>query len=125
MVDVLKIKKVIELHYADKNCRLSDSAEGYDDFEWFETEPKPTADEIETLYNNWVDNYHLIQHIETRKSLYPSTDELIVALWEKLVEQNGLTSEKILEIQSKRLEVKQSVPKLTEKPVKTGSIYGE
>lgn len=123
MVDPIKIRKVIELHYSDKNCKFPDIGISYEEFEWNEEDPKPTEEQIESLYDEWVDSIHLSQHIETRKSQYPSTDELIVALWEKLVEQDGLSSELIDSLQARRIVVKESIPKLLEKPVKEGQAY--
>lgn len=122
MVDPIKIRKVIELHYSDKNCSFPETAISYEEFEWHEESPKPTEEEIETLYDEWIDGLYAYQHIETRKLQYPTTDELIVALWEKLVEEDSLSSDLIDTLQAKRLQVKQDVPKLTEKPTKVGDL---
>jgi hypothetical protein len=64
-------------------------------------------------YQEIVDNQWRQEHVAVRATEYPSVDELIIALWEKLVEQDGLTSEKISAIQDRRTAIKEKYPKLT------------
>ncbi|MEW6506415.1 MAG: hypothetical protein AB1432_01585 [Bacteroidota bacterium] len=47
-------------------------------------------------------------YTELRRAEYPSTDEMIVALWEKVVEGRNEEAERL---QAKRVEVKEKYPK--------------
>lgn len=52
-----------------------------------------------------------VKYKDERKAEYPITDELIVALWESVVEGDNTAKD---EIQIKRLEVKSKYPKPSE-----------
>jgi hypothetical protein len=112
MTDPLHLRTVLKKYYADKNWRFNELAISYDELEWFDESPKPTPEEINQKYQEIVTNLWKQEHIAVRVSEYPSVEELVVALWEKLVEQDGLTSPKIQEIQSKRNFIKEKYPKL-------------
>jgi hypothetical protein len=49
-------------------------------------------------------------YTEKRKQEYPVLDELVVALWELVVESNPNAMQKIQEIQSRRIHIKQKYP---------------
>jgi hypothetical protein len=121
MIDIHKIKTALNLNYSNYNWKLSEDAISYNDLKWFDEKEKPSEKELEHIYDKWADNYFLVQHIASRKKLYPEIDELVVALWEYFVETQNITNDKIEEIQKKRIQVKMSIPKLTEKPVKIGT----
>ena len=48
---------------------------------WSSSQPQPSEAEIESAHNEWSNDYGRL-----RKAEYPSIDELIVALWENVVE---------------------------------------
>lgn len=62
-------------------------------------ESKEIDDAIEVATKSYQDK---------RASEYPSTDELVVALWEMLVE--GRDTDKIMDIQNRRLHIKHKYP---------------
>jgi hypothetical protein len=113
MTDPLHLRVVLKKYYADKNWRLNELAISYDELEWFDESPKPTPEEVNQQYQEIVSNLWKQEHVAIRASEYPSVEELVVALWEKLVEQDGLTSPKIQELQNKRNSIKEKHPKLS------------
>ena len=72
---------------------------------------KPTADQLATkaaeLRSDWYANAYQI----TRKKQYPKLDEMIVPLWERIVEGKTDATD---ELQAKRIDVKNRNPKPTE-----------
>jgi hypothetical protein len=122
MTDPLHLRTVLKKYYADKNWRFSETAISYDELEWFDQSAKPTPAQVNEQYQEYVSNLWKTEHVAVRSSEYPTTDELIVALWEKLVETDGLTSAKITEIQNKRNAVKEKYPKLVDGPRQTPNI---
>jgi hypothetical protein len=113
MIDPLQLRTVLVTYYSDKDWRFSETAISYEELEWFDTSPKPTPEDVAQKYQEIVDNQWRQEHAAVRATEYPPIEELIIALWEKLVEQDGLTSEKISAIQDKRTEIKEKYPKLT------------
>lgn len=114
MVDPLHLRTVLIKYYPKKNWRLSEQAISYQELEWFDEDPKPTVEQINALYQEIVKNAWREEHISVRKAEYPPVEDLIIALWEKLVEQDGLTSKKINDIQVKRQRIKDLYPKLSQ-----------
>ena len=110
--DPLLTRTVLETNYSDKDWYLPELAMSYDDLVWNDSTDVPTPEDIKTQYDIITSNRWKTQHADVRKALYPSVDELIVALWEKLVETDGLSSELIDSIQAQRLQVKSDAPKL-------------
>jgi hypothetical protein len=113
MIDPLQLRTVLVTYYSDKDWRFSETAISYEELEWFDTSPKPTPEDVDQKYQEIVSNQWRQEHVAVRATEYPPVEELIIALWEKLVEQDGLTSEKISAIQDKRTEIKEKYPKLT------------
>jgi len=66
---------------------------------------KEESTEIDTLLAN-----ALVSYADKRKLEYPSIEELVVALWELVVESNPSVISKVQEIQSRRLHIKQKYP---------------
>jgi hypothetical protein len=95
--------------YAGRQYGCQD--ETYEGIIWLEEEAKPTREELEAHWATIEDREVNRQINHNRKFSYPTTEELIVALWEKLVEVDGVTSDAIAEIQTRRLAVKQQFPK--------------
>ena len=55
--------------------------------EWFSASPQPSVDDIKTAHAEWQAEYDAQAYSRNRKLEYPSADELIVALWEGVVEE--------------------------------------
>jgi len=53
----------------------------------------------------------LASYADKRKQEYPAIEELVVALWELVVESNPSVMSRVQEIQSRRLHTKQKYPK--------------
>ncbi len=115
MIDIIKVKEVLAKNYKNSIWTIPDDAISYSEVNWTGNDTKPTEVEIEEQYQEIVDNAYITQHVINRPGLYPTTDELVVALWEKLVETDGLTSDSIIALQDARILVKQKCPKLTSK----------
>ncbi len=70
---------------------------------WKSAQPQPSEAEIESAHNEWSNDYGRL-----RKAEYPSTDELIVALWENVVEERAAS---VVSLESKRQAIKAKYPK--------------
>lgn len=82
----------------------------YEGIIWNETESnQPTREELETEWTRISVEAAARERAMERFMRYPSTDELIVALWEKLVETDGLTSDDIAALQTRRQAVKDEI----------------
>jgi hypothetical protein len=83
----------------------------YDDITWMETEPKPSVEELTAKWETIKDQVALRRIHEQRSAPgnYPSRDDMIVALWEMVVENRP---EKAQELQTRRDQIKQQFPKL-------------
>ena len=71
--------------------------------DWLSSEPIPSEADIETAYAAWENDY-----VRNRKEEYPSVDELIVALWEGVVEERMAA---VTKLEAKRQAVKAKYPK--------------
>ena len=71
--------------------------------DWFSTEPRPTQAAVDTAYIEWENDYS-----RNRKAEYPSVDELVVALWEGVVEERMAA---VTKLEGKRQAVKTKYPK--------------
>ena len=95
--------------YAGRNYGCT--GPNYEDIKWYEGAVKPTAEVLEAEWAKIEAETNAKFVAQNRFLAYPSTDELIVALWEKLVETDGLTSPAIVALQERRLQVKADFPK--------------
>ena len=68
---------------------LQDDGAGVFIAEWNSASPQPTEAEIETAHAEWKAEWDAQEFARNRKAEYPSTDELIVALWENVVEERA------------------------------------
>jgi hypothetical protein len=71
--------------------------------EWPSNKPQPTESEIEAAYTAWENDY-----TRNRLKEYPSVDELVVALWEGVVEERMAA---VTQLEIKRQAVKAKYPK--------------
>jgi hypothetical protein len=71
--------------------------------DWFSTEPRPTQAAVDAAYIEWENDYS-----RNRKAEYPSVDELVVALWEGVVEERMAA---VTKLEGKRQAVKTKYPK--------------
>lgn len=83
----------------------------YESIIWNDEGNKPTKEELDTAWTNFLEETKEERLQTDRMFNYPSIDALVVALWEKLVETDGLTSDDIAAIQTARAAVKAEYPK--------------
>lgn len=82
----------------------------YEDINWFETdEPKPTVEHLASLWETIKDEVAIkrVHQLRSTPGQYPALDQLVVALWEKVVEGKSETANAL---QQRRLEIKAKYP---------------
>mgnify|MGYP003628684098 CR=1 FL=1 len=82
---------------------LRDDGDGPFIEEWISDQQQPTVGDIEVAYAAWESDY-----ARKRKAEYPSVDELVVALWEGVVEERMAA---VTKLEGKRQAVKTKYPK--------------
>ena len=82
----------------------------YEDITWMESEPMPTREELAAKWEEIKDAVALRRVAEARSmpGNYPSKDEMIVALWEMVVEDRPEFAQ---ELQARRQAIKSQFPK--------------
>ena len=77
--------------------------------QWLSPEiDQPTQSEIDAEVARLQAEYDAIQYQRDRKAEYPSMDEIVVALWEAVIEERMASS---IDLQGKRTAVKDKYPK--------------
>ena len=92
----------------DGDFRLQDDGSGTYIKEWKSASPQPTEAEIETAHAEWQAEHDTQEYARNRQAEYPSTDELIVALWENVVEERASA---VVALEAIRQQVKARHPK--------------
>ena len=75
---------------------------------WMSASPQPSEAEIEAAHAEWQAERDSQAYARNRQSEYPSIDELVVAMWEGVVEERMASS---IDLQSKRTAIKDKYPK--------------
>ena len=76
--------------------------------EWKSAQPQPTEAEIETAHAEWQAEYDSQAYARNRQAEYPSINDLIVALWENVVEERASA---VISLEAARQAVKTKYPK--------------
>jgi hypothetical protein len=99
--------EVMHRFYAGRQYGVRGPA--YDDITWMETEPKPSKEELADKWETIKDDVNLkkIQRQRSTPGEYPAKDEILVALWEMVVENRP---EKAQALQARREEIKAKYP---------------
>ena len=87
---------------------LRDDGDGVYIESWNSASPQPSVDDIEAAHAEWQAEQDATQYQRDRKAEYPSMDELVVALWEAVIEERMASS---IDLQGKRTAVKDKYPK--------------
>ncbi len=87
---------------------LQDDGQGAYIKEWISASPQPTEAEIETAHAEWEAEWNATQYQRNRKEEYPTIDELVVALWEGVVEERMAA---VTKLETLRQAVKAKYPK--------------
>jgi len=68
---------------------LQDKSDGKGTFmaQWMSASPQPSNAEIEAAHNEWQAEYDSQAYARNRQAEYPSLDDLVVAMWEGVVEE--------------------------------------
>jgi len=69
---------------------------------------QPTQSEIDAEIARLQAEYDAVQYQRDRKAEYPPMDEIVVALWEAVIEERMASS---IDLQGKRTAVKEKYPK--------------
>ena len=92
----------------DTDFVLQDDGAGAYIKEWNSASPQPTEAEIETAHAEWQAEFDSQEYTRNRQAEYPSIDELIVALWEGVVEERMAS---VTALEGLRQAVKDKYPK--------------
>jgi len=87
---------------------LQDDGDGAYIAKWNSASPQPTEAEIETARAEWQAEHNATQYQRNRKAEYPSIEELVVALWENVVEERAAS---VISLESTRQAIKNKYPK--------------
>lgn len=112
----MTLPELLQLKYPTinlmKDCVLADRGEGPFIQEWtFLDIPQPTNDDIAQWTKEFQSAYDLKQINDARQAAYPPKEDLIVALWERVVEGNVSATD---DIQAARESVKAEFPQPSE-----------
>ena len=101
---------LMKLGFALSDFELRNNSDGTPTFisEWYSAKPQPTESEIETAHAQWQAEQDATQYQRDRQAEYPSLDELIVALWEGVVEERMAS---VTALEGVRQAVKAKYPK--------------
>ena len=105
MITNIGLKK---LGFSENDYVLQDDGDGTYIAEWKSGQPQPSQAEIETAHAEWQAEQDATQYQRDRQTEYPSVDELIVALWEGVVEERMAS---VTALEGLRQAVKTKYPK--------------
>jgi len=91
-----------------KDYVLQNDGDGVYIASWNSASPQPSVDDIEAAYAEWQAEQDATQYQRDRKVEYPSVDELVVALWEGVVEERMAS---VTALEAVRQAVKTKYPK--------------
>ena len=92
----------------DGDFLLEDAGAGTYIAEWKSASPQPTEAEIETAHAEWQAEWDAQEYARFRQAEYPSINDLIVALWENVVEERASA---VVSLEDDRQAVKAKYPK--------------
>jgi len=87
---------------------LQDDGAGIYIKEWKSASPQPSEADIEIAHAEWQAEYDSQAYARNRQAEYPSINDLIVALWENVVEERASA---VVSLEAKRQAVKTKYPK--------------
>ena len=92
----------------DVDFRVEDDGSGAVIREWNSASPQPSEAEIEAADAEYQIAWNAQEYARKREPEYPSINELIVALWENVVEERASP---VVDLEAKRQAVKAKYPK--------------
>ena len=97
-----------KLGFNERDFLLEDAGAGTYIKEWNSASPQPAESEIETAHAGWQAEYDSQEYARNRQAEYPSIDELVVAMWEGVVEERMAS---VTRLEGLRQAVKTRYPK--------------
>lgn len=97
-----------QLGFSENDYVLQDDGDGTFIARWSSDQPQPSVSAIETAEAEWQAEQDATQYQRDRQAKYPSIDELIVALWEGVVEERMAS---VTALEANRQAVKTKYPK--------------
>jgi len=92
----------------DADYVLQDDGSGVYISAWTSDQPQPSVPEIEAAHAEWKSEHDAQEYARNRQAEYPSLDDLIVALWEGVVEERMAS---VTALEALRQAVKTKYPK--------------
>jgi hypothetical protein len=92
----------------DVDFRVEDDGSGAVIKEWWSASPQPSEAEIEAADVEWQAGQDATQYQRDRQTEYPSIDELVVAMWEGVVEERMAS---VTRLEGVRQAIKEKYPK--------------
>ena len=101
---------LLQLGFKREEFGLQDNSDGKGVFiaQWKSVQPQPSKAEIETAHAEWQAEHDSQEYARNRQAEYPSIDELVVALWEGVVEERMAS---VTALEGLRQAVKDKYPK--------------
>ncbi len=108
MADTVDFGEVMHKFYAGRQYGVR--GPNYEDITWLELEPMPTREELTEKWETIKEEVRLRKIAQARSTPgnYPSKEDMIVALWEMVVEERPEFAQ---ELQARREEIKAQFPK--------------
>ena len=99
-----------QLGFSSIDFVLQNNSDGTSTFiaQWHSDQPQPSEAEIETAHTEWQTVHDAQAYARNRQAEYPSIDELVVALWEGVVEERMAS---VTALEGLRQAIKQKYPK--------------
>jgi|TARA_R100001530_G_scaffold43522_1_gene33079 hypothetical protein len=88
--------------------RLDQSNPPHEIIGWDGPDPQPTFSELSTAWAEIGATHDSQEYARKRQAEYPSINDLIVALWENVVEERAAS---VIELEAKRQAIKTKYPK--------------
>jgi hypothetical protein len=92
----------------DNDFSLQDDGAGAYIKEWNSASPQPSVADIEAADTEWTANFNAQAYARNRQAEYPSIDDLVVAMWEGVVEERMAS---VTRLEGLRQAIKQKYPK--------------
>jgi hypothetical protein len=101
---------LIQLGFSPEDFTLQDASDGKGAYiaQWNSASPQPTVAEIESADAEWQAEYDSQAYARDRQAEYPTIDELVVAMWEGVVEERMAS---VTALEGLRQAVKAKYPK--------------
>jgi hypothetical protein len=105
---VITTEGLEQLGFDRSEFALEDSGSGVYIKEWTSASPQPSVADIEAADAEWTANFNAQAYARNRQTEYPSIDDLVVAMWEGVVEERMAS---VTRLEGLRQAIKTKYPK--------------